>query len=171
MMPNFSFARRLAKGFALLRVGCFFTRLFAISAVLASLTVSVQLCDAQTAEPGQAVVCENIQNQVNQLLAISQSSSLTQEEKIAQLSKSWGESLAAMSQFAGKDGDNSKLVTEMITPITAIIASAFKSSSTEGNVSPETKQDLDKVGQLIAPYIGIMKKMCPNLVLPSSVPQ
>ncbi|MBI5249514.1 MAG: hypothetical protein HY912_08470 [Desulfomonile tiedjei] len=149
----------------------FFWRLISISAILVFFGADVPYCHAQVAEPGQAVVCEEIQKQINQLLEISKSTSLTEEEKIAQLSKSWTDSLAAMTQFAGKDNDNEKLVTGLITPITAMLASALKSSSRDGAVSQDAKRDLDKVGELVKPYVSIMKMICPSLELPATVPR
>jgi hypothetical protein len=170
MIISFSSWGRAARTFMVDRLGRLFTSLLTVSAML-MLFAGIECCQAQTTEPGQTVVCENIQKQINQLLEMSKSTSLTEEEKIAQLSKSWTDSLAAMTEYAGKDNENSKLVMELITPITAMMASALKSSSRDGKVLPEAKRDLDKVGELIRPYIGVMKMICPSLTLPESVPQ
>lgn len=144
---------------------------FVISAIAGLFAVDIQQCKAQTNEAGQAVVCESIQKQINQLQEISKSTSLTDEEKMSQLAKSWADSLAAMKQFSENDNDNAKLVSELVTPVAAMLASALKTASSDGTVSPDTKQSLDKIGELIRPYVGIMKMICPNLALPESVPK
>jgi len=146
-------------------------KLLLIAAFLVFSTAGFGHCQARTSEPGQSVVCENIQKQIDQLVELSKSTTLTEEEKVTQLSKSWTESVDAMNRFSGQDNENAKLVHELLTPIVTLMASALRSSPRDGSVSPDTKRDLEKVGELVKPYMGIMKMICPGISLPDNVPQ
>ncbi len=145
--------------------------LLSISAMFALFVADVQRCESQAPAPSQDLVCENLQLQIDQLVAVSKATDLTDEQKIAKLAKSWADSLAAMNQFSGKDDENSKLVAEMAGPLIKIVESALKTSAADGSVSAETKRDFDKIGQLIKPYVAVMKMICPTLALPENVPK
>jgi hypothetical protein len=145
--------------------------LFSISAIFALFVGDVQRCESQTTAPSQDLVCENLQLQIDQLVAVSKAAGLTDEQKMAKLAKSWTDSLAAMNQLSGKDDETTKLVTEMASPLIRIVESALKTTAADGSVSTETKRDFDKLGQLIRPYVSVMKMICPNLALPENVPK
>lgn len=148
-----------------------FRWLLPISAMFAFFLADVQRCESQATGPSQDLVCDNLQQQIDQLVAVSKATDLTDEQKIAKLSKSWTDSLAAMNQFSGKDDETTKLVTEMAGPLIRIVESALKTSAADGSVSAETKRDFDKIGQLIKPYVAVMKMICPTLALPENVPK
>jgi hypothetical protein len=145
--------------------------LFSISAMFALSVADIHRCEGQATAPSQDLVCENLQLQIDQLVAVSKATDLTDEQKMAKLAKSWTDSLAAMNQFSGKDDEATKLVAEMASPLIKIVESALKTTAGDGSVSAGTKRDFDKIGQLIKPYVAVMKMICPNLALPENVPK
>jgi len=145
--------------------------LFSISAMFALFVADAQRCEGQATAPSQDLVCENLQLQIDQLVAVSKATDLTDEQKMAKLAKSWTDSLAAMNQFSGKDDETAKLVAEMASPLMKIVESALKTTAADASVSAETKRDFDKIGQLIKPYVAVMRMICPNLALPENVPK
>ncbi|AFM27153.1 hypothetical protein [Desulfomonile tiedjei] len=146
--------------------------LFFLVPLIAILSVHVSVCQAQMQpEPGQTIVCENIQKQIDSLIAVSRDPNLSDQEKISRLSKSWSDSLMAIMQFAGKDPDTVKQSTDITGPIAGMLGQALQSVKPDGTVQDDTRHNLDKVGELIRPYLNVMKMICPKIVLPESVPK
>jgi len=146
--------------------------LFFLVPLIAVLLVHVSVCQAQMQpEPGQTIVCENIQKQIDSLIAVSRDPNLSDQEKMSRLAKSWSDSLVAIMQFAGKDPDTVKQSTDITGPIAGMLGQALQSVKPDGTVRDDTRRDLDKVGELIRPYLNVMKMICPKIVLPESVPK
>lgn len=140
--------------------------------VIAVLTVQVSICQAEVQpEPGQTIVCENIQKQIDSLIAVSRDPNLSDQEKMSRLTKSWSDSLMAIMQFAGKDADTVKQATDITGPLAGLLGQALQSAKPDGTVQDDTLRNLDKVGELIRPYLNVMKMICPKIVLPESVPK
>jgi hypothetical protein len=114
-----------------------------------------------------ASVCRQVQKQVDDLVAISESASMSREEKIAALSQSWAQSIATMRNDAKKDEETAQMVKGLSDSVAKILALGLASSQQgQKDVSSDTKQALNDVNEQIKPYMSFMKILCPKLVLP-----
>lgn len=127
--------------------------------------------DAGVAQaPGTKIspeICMGVQKQIDRIVAISESTSLSDDEKIEKLTKSWSESWAAILGSAKQDPQVAAMMKVLGTSMTQLQAQTDAAGrSGEKNVSSTAKAELDKIRQQIKPYMAFMKLMCPNLVTP-----
>lgn len=154
------------------------SRIINLLALVAMLTASCGM-SAHAAEDGMpqmpvqaldSAVCKAIQNQVDEIVAISESPSMSDMEKIDTLQKSWAQSLANMQDKAQNDQEMGKIVQELARSVGMVMTMAL--SGYKGMNSPvpadATKALNDLKGQ-IKPYVSFMKLLCPDLIMPPSV--
>lgn len=115
-------------------------------------------------------VCEALQKQVDEVVALGSSTTLTDEEKISRLTASIASSVATMLRTTKDTPEAAKIAQQWLTMLNQVMAAAntAKSSDTQ-NVSPEAKRGLDIARNRMKPYLAIMRMMCPNLTVPDSV--
>jgi hypothetical protein len=113
--------------------------------------------------------CEAIQNQVNRLTSISESS-MSDDEKVSKLSEALAESKAGMQKSAQKDPEVDKAVSQYLVLIEDLVSAARASATgADKNVSAAVTNDLKRLTILTKNYVAIMKLMCPRLTLPEPV--
>jgi hypothetical protein len=118
----------------------------------------------------KASACENIQKQVNEIVELSQSTTISDAEKVELLSKSWAQSMAAMQDKAKNDDEMAKLIAELGKAMGQVLALALVPSAEGGKaVSPDAANALNDVKKQIKPYVGFMKMLCPDLILPPEI--
>jgi hypothetical protein len=123
--------------------------------------------DAQSLDPA---VCESVQKSLDRVVSISESTSLSDEEKIRQLSAAWAKSLADLRKIATKDPDTAKVAEELASAIEKLLALTRKSAGTGNRETTEQEQlDLKTVKNLAKPYIAIMRLLCTSLRMPKAV--
>jgi hypothetical protein len=114
--------------------------------------------------------CQRIQEQVNEVVKVSQSPDFTNEQKVAQLSKSWAQSISAMQDKAKNDDEMTKLVNELGKAMGQVLALALvPSAKADKNVSADAQGAIDDVRKQVKPYVSFMKMLCPDLILPPEV--
>jgi len=118
----------------------------------------------------KASACQKIQEQVNEVVKVSQSSSLTDEQKVAHLSKSWAESVSAMQDKAKNDTEMGKMVSELSKTMGQVLALALvPSAQGSQDASADAQNALKDVKDQVKPYVSFMKLLCPDLILPPEV--
>ncbi len=111
-------------------------------------------------------LCGQLQNQVNQVVNIGQSS-LGAQEKLTKLQEVLTGSLAGMQKSAENDPEIGMIVKQYTFVIAGLLATVSGSAATEGKqVSPESKNELEKLKVLTTTYVNMVKMMCPKLTLP-----
>jgi hypothetical protein len=135
---------------------------------------SLEMCPAQQTDPSPAykgMVCTEIQRQVDEIVAIGNSKDLTDEEKISKLMASWMASFAAIGQMAKDDSAVLEEMGDLGKHMTGLLSEA-QSSQAAGTQEPsgKAKQDLNKINQIIKPYLAMVKSFCPQLKLPDLAP-
>jgi hypothetical protein len=110
--------------------------------------------------------CDDIQNRINQIVAIYESS-LSDNEKIASLTEAVAQSVDEMQQAAAKDPEVATAGNQYLVLIQELLAAARKSASGDDKkVSDAVKDDLQKLKIMTKDYVQMMKLMCPKLALP-----
>jgi hypothetical protein len=112
-------------------------------------------------------VCGELQNQVNQVSAIFQSS-LSAQEKLTKLQETLAASMAGMQKSAESDPEIGAIVKQYTVMMMGLLATTRGSLSgaEDKQVSTESKQELDKLKVLTSTYVNMVKMMCPKLSLP-----
>ncbi len=111
--------------------------------------------------------CNAVQEQINQVVAVYQSS-LSDEEKIAALSKLWSQSAVSLQKSASADPEVASTANQYLVMMQELMVLAEASpSKTDKNASPQAINSLKKLKMLTQNYAKMMKVMCPNLTLPS----
>lgn len=110
--------------------------------------------------------CDDLQNRINQIVAIYESS-LSDNEKIASLTEAVAQSVEQMQQAASKDPEVATAGNQYLVLIQELLAAARKSASgDEKKVSDAVKDDLHKLKIMTKDYVQMMRLMCPKLALP-----
>jgi hypothetical protein len=114
-------------------------------------------------------LCEDLQERINKIVAISDSS-LTDQEKVDKLSETVAESIAGMQTAGSKDAEVANAANQYLVLMKDIM-SAARSSAAKGDskVSAATKEDLQKLLVITKTYMAMMKIMCPKLALPDTM--
>jgi hypothetical protein len=114
-------------------------------------------------DPGQ---CEGLQNRINQIVAIYESSA-SDDEKMAGLTEIVEQSMAEMQQAGSKDPEVATASNQYLVLIQGLLAAARTSASGDDKkVSDAVKDDLQKLKIMTKDYVQMMKLMCPKLALP-----
>ncbi|MBI5570634.1 MAG: hypothetical protein HY914_11880 [Desulfomonile tiedjei] len=126
-------------------------------------------CSAQEINVSQlpSDACQQLQSKINEMLAISDSTSLTDAAKVAELRKAWAETWKSMQETGKDDSEINDMVKEFSQTLNRLIAMAVASASS-GNqeVSEDAKRALVDLKKQIKPYMSFMKMLCPRLVVP-----
>jgi hypothetical protein len=114
-------------------------------------------------------VCEGLQSQIDKVVNIAQSA-LSDEEKISRLTETLTESLENMQQASLKDPEMDRIVKQYLTLIQGLLGMVKDSFRTDGKqISPEAKNELQKLKIMTSTYVSMMKMLCPKLTLPEVV--
>ena len=137
----------------------------------AAISIAAAPASAQQNVPTMSPdLCANVQAQVDQVVALGADPSLSDEEKIARLSKSWAGSFQSLLKSSKKDADVAGQVKSMANPVQQMIAQALSGArSGEKNAAPEMESRLRQLKQQVEPFMALMKVLCPNLKLPAAV--
>ncbi len=113
--------------------------------------------------------CDGLQERINRIVAISQSS-MTDEEKVEKLSEAVAESIAGMENSGAKDAEVANAAKQYLVVMKGLIAAARESAAADGKkVSVAAKEDLQKLIIMTKTYVAMMKVMCPKLTLPDTM--
>jgi hypothetical protein len=113
--------------------------------------------------------CDALQNRINQVVAIYESS-LSDNEKLAGLSEYAAQSMAEMQQAGSKDAEVEQAVNQHLVLMQSIMSAAKASASADDKkVSDAAKDDVQKLKILTKTYVDMMKSLCPKLALPEVV--
>ena len=114
--------------------------------------------------------CNKIQEEVDEVIRISQSTSISNEAKVALLSKSWAQSLAAMQDTATNDDNASNMVNELSKAMGQVLALALlPAAKGDKHVSADAELAFNDIRKHVKPYVAFMKMLCPDLTLPPEV--
>jgi hypothetical protein len=143
----------------------------AIVAAIFVLSIHGTTLVAQTDRPGMdPQKCAALQRQMDQIVAIADSPSLSEKEKMSRLSQSLMQSMATMMSNTRNDPEAAKIAQEWRETLMKVMSSAdISGRAADTNVSGDAKRGVDLVKQRIQPYIGVMKLLCPDLVVPKAV--
>jgi hypothetical protein len=115
-------------------------------------------------------VCSQLQNRLDEIVAISRSETMSDREKVARLSESWKQSMTEMLKGAGQDTEMAKVIKDMIESIAQTLTKARSStSSPKGDTGAEAARDLRVLVERTKPYVAIMQLLCPDLKVPDVV--
>jgi len=121
-------------------------------------------------QPIAAEKCAQIQRQIDEIVAIGDSTSLSDQEKLDQLSASWSKSLANLFKASSDDPEAVKMAQEMADSFNALVTAAKASGSAgDKNIAPNVARDLDVMKKRTKPYMAVMKLLCPDIVIPKTV--
>jgi DNA repair ATPase RecN len=113
--------------------------------------------------------CDDIQNRINRVAAIAESS-LSDDEKVSRLSEALAESIAGMQKAGQKDDEVAKAVNQYLVLIQDLLSTARASATGDDKkVSAAVKNDLQRLTILTKNYVAMMKLMCPRLALPEAM--
>ena len=116
---------------------------------------------------GNPAMCTQLQDQIDEIVSISRSDKLNDNEKIKKLMESWVNSLSQIQDASQRDPEVGKIAKDYVESITKLILQAHIISITgDKNVTPDLKNELDLLRARIKPYISILKLQCPDLQLP-----
>ena len=139
----------------------------------ASLFMGLVPSAGQTQQPAPAFdpkKCDEIQQQVDQIVSIWKSSALSDEEKTAKLKESVTQSLAVMIGSSVNDTEGAKIAKEFRDAIAQLLSKADASGGKADKTVPDdAKTDLALLQERIKPYLFLMKLMCPELIIPELV--
>ena len=114
-------------------------------------------------------LCGDLQNRINEIIAISQSA-LSDDEKVKKLSEALAQSLAGMQKSGSKDPEIGNTMNQYLALIKDLVATAQVSDvGSDKNISAAAKNELQKLLILTKNYVQMMKLMCPKLVLPEAM--
>jgi hypothetical protein len=110
--------------------------------------------------------CNAVQQQINQVVAVYQSS-LSDEEKIARLSQLWSQSAASLQKAGSADTEVASTADQYLSMMDELVGMAKDSSKgSDKNASAAAMNSLKKLKTLTQNYVKMMKVMCPKLTLP-----
>jgi hypothetical protein len=124
----------------------------------------------QTAPAFDPKKCNELQQQVDQIVSIWKSSALSDAEKMAKLVESVTQSLATMIGSAANDPEGAKTAKEFQDAIAQLLSKADPSGGKADKAVPDdAKRDMALLQERIKPYLFLMKLMCPELTIPELV--
>lgn len=141
-----------------------------VSALIAFL-VCADVSRAQDPEVGlDQAKCAELQSRIDAVMEVSNSTTMSDSDKVAALAKVWGQALTTMLKSTANDPDAAKIAREMADSVKRVITSAGQSSGSPGDaVSSDAKRGADILKSRLRPYLAVMKLMCPDLVIPNVV--
>lgn len=157
----------------------FFARILVCLWALLAVTLSPCLVAAENSGPKNGevqdmarsfgmdpAVCVGLQSQIDRVVNIA-GSAASDEEKISRLTEALAESLENMQQASLKDPEMDRIVKQYLTLIQGLLGMVKDSFRTDGKqISPEAKNELQKLKIMTSTYVSMMKMLCPKLSLP-----
>lgn len=123
--------------------------------------------------PGPALdpsICSSMQKAIEDMIAISRSNSLTDEQKVDALMKSWEQSWNSVQGQGETSPEVAGLLKELSQSMARLMAKVLAAAHAPRKpVSPETERELDALKKQTMPFLALMKLLCPNLVIPEIV--
>lgn len=114
-------------------------------------------------------VCSELQNRIDNVVSVSRST-LSESEKVAQLSEVLSQSLAALSGSPEHDTEVGSAMKQYQFFIQQLLTTALASAKTDTKkASVDAQDDLKRLKILTSSYVGMMKLLCPGLKLPDEV--
>lgn len=125
----------------------------------------------QTTRPGiDPAKCAELQSRLDEVVAISQSKSMSEQQKMSQLSSAISRSLESMIASTSDDPEAAKIAGEWRETLLKVMSSADVSGRAQDlDVSADAERGVDLIKKRIQPYIAVMKLLCPDLVVPQAV--
>ncbi|MFZ5866963.1 MAG: hypothetical protein ACOYXY_13855 [Thermodesulfobacteriota bacterium] len=115
-------------------------------------------------------VCSQLQGRLDEIVAISRSETMSDQEKVARLSESWKQSMTEMLRGAGQDSEMAKVIKDLIESIAQTLVKGKSSAqSPKGDTGAEAARDLRVLMERTKPYVAIMQLLCPDLKVPEAV--
>jgi hypothetical protein len=143
-----------------------------VALVLCGLTMGPCLAQEVVKPTVDPSVCRRMQAQIDEMVSVSRDQSLTQDQKVAALTKSWAQSLSTMRDNSVKDDEMAKMVKELNDSVSKVLALALATSPAgQQGVSPQANLAMKDLTEHIKPYMSFMKMLCPDLVLPGYMPK
>jgi hypothetical protein len=144
------------------------------SGMMVSICVVTHVCGIAFAQGGDPKLnpqqCADLQRRIDSIVSIAESTTLADEDKIAQLLKSVTDSLGTMASAGVKDPEVAKIAQEWAITLKQLLSAAGATSgSRDKSVPSDAKLGLDIVKNRIKPYLAMMKLLCPSLVIPETV--
>jgi len=119
---------------------------------------------APTIDPS---VCAGLQQAMNDMVAVSLSDSLTDEQKIEALAKAWNKAWRGLQSQGETTADAAAVLKGLGQAMAQLMAKALSASqSPRDPVSPQLERELNELKQRTMPFVALMKLICPDLVLP-----
>ena len=141
--------------------------LVGLLAVSGGLESSLAQIQGLTIDPA---VCSQLQSRLDEIVAISRSETMSDQEKVDRLSESWKQSMTEMLKGAGQDSEMAKVIKDLIESIAQTLVNAKSSTqSPKGDTGAEAARDLRVFMERTKPYIAIMQLLCPDLKVPDAV--
>jgi len=114
--------------------------------------------------------CVALQKQIDDVVAISESTTLSEQEKLNRLGAVVTQSLFGMLGAAKDLPDAAPILKEWNKMLTKLLATAGASSaSADRELSPDAQTGVDVAKNRVKPYLDMMKLMCPGIVIPDKV--
>ncbi|MCA1961926.1 MAG: hypothetical protein LDL33_14170 [Desulfomonile sp.] len=114
--------------------------------------------------------CVELQKQIDDVVAISESTTLSEQEKLNRLGAVVTQSLFGMLGAAKDLPDAAPILKEWNEMLTRLLATAGASSaSADRELSPDAQTGLDVAKNRVKPYLDVMKLICPDLQVPKKL--
>lgn len=114
--------------------------------------------------------CAQLQKQIDEVVAISESRGLSEQEKLNRLGAVVTQSLSGMAAAVKDFPAAAPILQEWNEMLTKLLATAGASNATDNrDISPDAQTGVDIAKNRIKPYIDVMKTMCPALVIPEKI--
>jgi hypothetical protein len=114
-------------------------------------------------------LCDELQRRIDHVVSVS-GSLLNDAEKVTQLTEILSQSLKDMQKASQNDPEADRIVKQYLAIIEGLLAAARGSTpSGDKQISPDVKNELQKLKILTDTYVGMMKIMCPGLKLPQTM--
>lgn len=117
-----------------------------------------------------AAKCRQVQAQLDAVMSIAQSATLSEAEKMAKLRDIIAQSFVAMQSNAKNIAEAAQIAREWTETLQRLLGTAdVAGAAPSDSVSSEAKTGADIVKNRVKPYVQVMKLMCPDLVIPDSL--
>lgn len=111
-------------------------------------------------------VCDSVQSQIDEVVSLSKSTSLTPKEKMERLTRVWTDAAIKMQESA-PDKDAAALASQLIGAMSKVVNQAAASAKAgETEASQGLKRDFDDMKKQTKTLTEFMKLLCPDIKLP-----
>ncbi|HMK37364.1 MAG TPA: hypothetical protein VK463_19980 [Desulfomonilaceae bacterium] len=113
-------------------------------------------------------MCSELQDKIDNVVNLSRAG-LSDKEKIAKLSALFSQSMAALTKSSEKDSEIDAITKQYKFLFETLLAAAMATSSDDAKITPDTKDELQKLKIMTANYVALMRLLCPGLKLPENM--